>query len=151
MQPAVGYRPGNRQGGNVTEQEQSQSTDDMSAAEKAQAAEKEREEAKETVKKMEEEGPPEKLEDWPDDASKYETFGGPEGEHPYHEGPEEQLGPSSLRHHDDGKVSIEGEEVDNPDDYKGEPIPGGPTDPNAPDAPGEDSDEDAGGGASSGS
>jgi hypothetical protein len=146
MQPAVGYRPGNRQGGNVTEQEQSQSTDDMSAAEKAQAAEKEREEAKETVKKMEEEGPPEKLEDWPDDASKYETFGGPEGEHPYHEGPEEQLGPSSLRHHDDGKVSIEGEEVDNPDDYKGEPIPGGPTDPNAPDAPGEDSDEDAGDG-----
>ena len=130
----------------MTEQEQSQSTDDMSAAEKAQAAEKEREEAKETVKKMEEEGPPEKLEDWPDDASKYETFGGPEGEHPYHEGPEEQLGPSSLRHHDDGKVSIEGEEVDNPDDYKGEPIPGGPTDPNAPDAPGEDSDEDAGDG-----
>src|SRR4051795_11244020 len=103
MQPAVGYRPRNRQGGNVTEQEQSQSTDDMSAAEKAQAAEKEREEAKETVKKMEEEGPPEKLEDWPDDASKYETFGGPEGEHPYHEGPEEQLGPSSLRPHADGK------------------------------------------------
>jgi hypothetical protein len=102
--------------------------DDVSAADKAQQSEQEREEAKETVKKMEEDGPPDKLEDWPDDAAKYETFGGPEGEHPYHEGPEQQLGPSSLRHHDDGKVSIEGEEVDNPEEYKGEPIPGGPTD-----------------------
>ena len=115
-------------------------TDDMSAAEKAQNEEQEREEAKETMAELEQD-PPGKLEDWPSDKAKYETFGGPEGEHPYHEGPEEQLGPSSLRHHEDGKVSIEGEEVDNPDDYKGEPIPGGPTDPNAPDAPGEDRDD----------
>jgi hypothetical protein len=111
--------------------------DDMSAAEKAQKAEEERETAKETMKKLEEEGPPEKLEDWPDDAAKYETFGGPEGDHGYHEGPEEQLGPSSLRHRDDGSVEIEGEEVDDPGEYKGEPIPGGPTDEKAPDAPGE--------------
>jgi hypothetical protein len=109
--------------------------DDVSAADKAQQSEQEREEAKETVRKMEEDGPPDKLEDWPDDAAKYETFGGPEGEHPYHEGPEQQLGPSSLRHHDDGKVSIEGEEVDNPEDYKGEPIPGGPTDGGASSGP----------------
>ena len=27
---------------------------------------------------------------------------------------------------------MKGEKVDNPDDYKGEPIPGGPTDPEAP-------------------
>jgi hypothetical protein len=129
----------------VTEQEQSedqeQSTEDMSAAEKAQKEEEEREEAKETMEQLEED-PPEKLEDWPSDKAKYETFGGPEGGHPYHEGPEEQLGPSSLRHHEDGKVSIEGEEVDNPEEYKADPIPGGPTDENAPDAPGEDTDED---------
>ena len=102
---------------------------DMSASEKAQKEEEEREEAKETVKKLEEEGAPDKLEDWPSDKAKYETFGGPEGEHSYHEGPEEeQLGPSSLRHHEDGKVSIEGEAVDDADEYKSEPIPGGPTD-----------------------
>ena len=34
-----------------------------------------------------------------------------------------------MRHHDDGSVTVKGEKVDNPDDYKGEPIPGGPTDP----------------------
>ena len=107
-------------------------TEDMSASEKAQKEEEEREEAKEKVQKFEEEGAPEKLEDWPTDKAKYETFGGPEGEHSYHEGPEEeQLGPSSLRHHEDGNVSIAGEEVDEPDEYKAEPIPGGPTDPNA--------------------
>jgi hypothetical protein len=116
--------------------------DDVSAAEKAQESEQEREDAKEKVKQLEEEGPPEKLEDWPDDAAKYETFGGPEGEHSYHEGPEQQLGPSSLRHKEDGSVEIEGEEVENPDDYKGEPIPGGPTDENAPDAAGEKDDDD---------
>ena len=43
------------------------------------------------------------------------------------------LGPSSLRHHPDGTVTIAGEEVDDPDEYKGEPIPGGPTDESAND------------------
>ena|SRR5690349_11669172 len=100
---------------------------DKSASEKAKEVEKEREEAKEQMKELEED-PPEKLEDWPDGAAKYETFGGPEGEHSYHEGPEEKLGPSSLRHQEDGGVEIEGEEVDDPDEYKSEPIPGGPTD-----------------------
>ena len=93
-------------------------------------------EAKEKIKQLEEE-PPEKLEDWPEDEAKYETYGGPEGEHSYDEGPEAKLGPSSLRHHEDGSISIEGEEVDDPEKYKGEPIPGGPTDPDAPDVAGE--------------
>jgi hypothetical protein len=97
---------------------------------KAQQAEEETEKAKERLKELEE-NPPEKLEDWPDDKAKYETFGGPEGEHSYDEGPEKKLGPSSVRHHEDGKVTVEGDEVDNPDDYKGEPIPGGPTDTDA--------------------
>lgn len=103
--------------------------DDMDASEKAQKEEEEREEAQEKIRKLEDEGAPDNLEDWPSDKAKYETFGGPEGEHSYHEGPEEEhLGPSSLRHHEDGSVSIAGEEVDDPDDFKSEPIPGGPTD-----------------------
>ena len=115
--------------------------EDMTASEKAQKEEEEREEAKEKVKKLEEEGAPDNIEDWPSDKAKYETFGGPEGEHSYHEGPEEELlGPSSLRHHEDGKVSIEGKEVDDPEEYKSDPIPGGPTDEssNDPSSGGED-------------
>src|SRR3954449_11000543 len=109
------------------------SDDESSESEKAQAKEEEREQARDKVKELEEGDPPSDLEDWPDDAAKYETFGGPEGEHGYHEGPEEEkLGPSSLRHHEDGKVTVAGDEVDEPDEYKGDPIPGGPTDPDAP-------------------
>jgi len=93
--------------------------------------------------------PPEKIEDWPDDEAKYKTFGGPEGETSYEEGPTSDLGPSGVRHHDDGSVSVDGEKVDNPDDYKGEPIPGGPTDPDAttPDSQrlsGEEEEDDEG-------
>src|SRR5919205_1241505 len=110
--------------------------DQREEQQKAQQVEEETEKAKEKVKELEE-NPPDKLEDWPYDKSKYETFGGPEGEHSYEEGPEQQLGPSSLRHHEDGKVTVEGDEVDNPDEYKGEPIPGGPTDPEAPELAGE--------------
>src|SRR5687767_8807768 len=109
---------------------------DDDQAEKAQEVEQEHDEAKETIQQLEED-PPEKLEDWPDDKAKYETFGGPEGEHSYEEGPEKNLGQSGVRHHDDGSVSVDGEKVDNPDDYKGDPIPGGPTDPNSPDVAGE--------------
>ena len=101
------------------------------SAEKAKEAEEKFEAAREKMEEVEKD-PPEKLEDWPDDAAKYETFGGPEGEHSYEEGPEKKLGPSSLRHTEDGGVTIEGEEVEDPDQYKGEPIPGGPTDEDAP-------------------
>jgi hypothetical protein len=89
--------------------------------------------AKEKIKELEQD-PPEKLEEWPDDEAKYETFGGPEGEHSYDEGPEAQLGKSDVRHHEDGSVTVEGEEVDDPDEFKGEPIPGGPTDEGAADS-----------------
>src|ERR1700755_555917 len=84
------------------------------------------EEAKQEVKDLEED-PPEKLEDWPKGKALYETFGGAEGDHGYHEGPEENLGPSSLRHREDGTVEIAGDEVDDPEEDKGDPIPGGPT------------------------
>ena len=50
-----------------------------------------------------------------------------------------------MRHHEDGTVEVGGEEADDPDEFKGEPIPGGPTDPDAkdnPDAQRLDDDED---------
>jgi hypothetical protein len=115
----------------MADEETAEQEKDSEARQKAQDKEEERESAKEKMKEIEED-PPAELEDWPDDAAKYETFGGPEGEHSYEEGPETKLGPSSLRHTEDGGVTIEGEEVDDPDKYKGEPIPGGPTDEGAP-------------------
>jgi hypothetical protein len=111
-------------------EEQDQPQDDSDDGDKTDV-EREEEKVKQQVKELEE-NPPAKLEDWPEDQAKYETFGGPEGEHGYHEGPEQKLGPSSLRHHEDGSVEVEGETVDNPIEYKGEPLKGGPTDPNTP-------------------
>jgi hypothetical protein len=112
---------------------------------KAQAAEERHDKAKATMEEVEKD-PPEKLEDWPSDEAKYETFGGSEdGEAVYDEKHEEALGEHSVRHHDDGSVDVKGEKVDNPDDYKGEPIPGGPTDPEAPALAGEEKqDEETG-------
>jgi hypothetical protein len=89
--------------------------------EKAQEVKQAWEEAEEKVKGLEED-PPKDLEDWPDDEAKYVTFGGGEGDHGYDEGPESKLGPSSVRRYEDGSVEVEGEKVDNPDDYKMEPI-----------------------------
>jgi hypothetical protein len=87
-------------------------------------------EDKERMKEIEE-NPPESLEDWPDDANKYKTIGGPDADTGYEEGPTAKLGPSGVQHHEDGSVSVDGEKVDDPDQYKGEPIPGGPTDPDS--------------------
>jgi hypothetical protein len=100
---------------------------------KARKAAEEEEKAKEKLKELEED-PPEKLEDWPDDKAKYETFGGAEGDESYEESVTSKLGPSSLRFKEDGGVEIEGEEVDDPDEYKSDPIPGGPTDPRVSDS-----------------
>src|ERR671925_1565650 len=95
------------------------------------------EEAKEEVKQLEDD-PPGSLEDWPSGRAKYETFGGPEHETSYDEAATAKLGPSDVRFYEDGTVTREGEEVDDPDEFKGEPIPGGPTDPNAPKIAGEE-------------
>jgi hypothetical protein len=103
--------------------------------------EKEKEEARQEIERLEED-PPEKLEDWPEWKAKYETFGGKEGEHSYAEGPEQKLGPDSVRHYEDGTVTVGGEEADDPDEFKGEPIPGGPTDPQAPHQPAEPAEEE---------
>jgi hypothetical protein len=117
------------------------------ASKKAEDALERHEAAKDKMKELEEQDePPKDLKDWPDDESKYLTYGGGEGDHGYDEGPERKLGPSSLEHREDGSIAIEGEEVDNPDDYKGDPIPGGPSDPDAPAIAGEDEDDTKGSG-----
>ena len=87
------------------------------------------------MSELEEGDPPKDLADWPGGKAKYLTYGGPDGGESYDDGATSKLGPSSLRHHEDGSVTIEGEEVDDPDEYKGEPIPGGPSDPDAPPDP----------------
>src|SRR3954447_25257180 len=105
---------------------------------KAEEALERHEEAKKKMEELEQQDePPKDLKDWPDDESKYVTYGGGEGDHGYDEGPEQKLGPSSLQRHEDGSVTIDGEKVDDPDKYKGKPLKGGPTDPETPELPGE--------------
>jgi hypothetical protein len=130
------------------EQDAPEAGGDDSQASKAQEEAQEVEEAKEEMERIEEGDPPEKLEDWPGGKAKYQTYGGPEGESGYDEGTTQKLGPSSLRHHEGGDVSIEGEKVDDPSEFKGDPIPGGPSDPDAPPDPamiGREKDDDGGG------
>src|SRR3954454_65477 len=102
-------------------------TQDQDAA-AAREQQQEVEQAKEEMRELEEGDPPEKLEDWPEGKAKYETYGGPDSESSYDEGPTSKLGPADLEYQEDGSIEIEGEKVDNPDDYRREPIPGGPTD-----------------------
>ena len=105
--------------------------------ERARQVQERHERAQEKLHELEE-NPPERLEDWPDDEAKYYTYGGGDGvDHGSEDGPERQLGPSGVRHHEDGSVTIDGEPVDDPDEFKGDPIPGGPTDPDAPALAGE--------------
>ncbi len=80
---------------------------------------------------------PTKLSDWPGGKAKFLTLGGSDDGEPYGRGATDKLGPAGLVRHEGGGVSIEGKMVDNPEDYRGEPIPGGPTDPDAPPEPGE--------------
>ena len=125
-----------------TEQAEEGGTDAASRAkDKAEAWDK----GHEKIREMEEmDEPPTDLKEWPDDEAKYVTFGGGEGDHGYDEGPEKKLGPSSLERHEDGSVTIEGEEVDNPDDYKADPVAAAvdtPT-PDDKEAPEESDDDD---------
>jgi hypothetical protein len=101
--------------------------------------EEDRKEAKQEIEEMQE-NPPEKLEDWPDGKAKYETLGGPEHDTTYEEAAG-NLGPADVRHHEDGSVTVGGEKVDDPEKYKGDPIPGGPTDPDAQRLSGEGDDK----------
>ena len=106
--------------------------DDGEGSEGSDDGEKSEEErAQETMRELEKD-PPEDLTDWPGpgDKAMYQTFA--INEEGWKGTTLDKLGPSSLRRFEDGSVTVEGEKVDNPDDYKGDPIPGGPTDPNTP-------------------
>ena len=118
--------------------------EDEGKSEAQELAEKHEREDEEAEKEMEKiaDDPPQRLEDWPGGKAKYKTYGGPDGEADYHDGPTKNLGPTDLQYQEDGSVTIDGEEVDDPDEYKGEPIPGGPTDPEATNEPGEPDDDD---------
>ncbi|GAC1321910.1 MAG: hypothetical protein NVSMB25_16330 [Thermoleophilaceae bacterium] len=105
---------------------------DDSAEGKAKQKEKESEEAAEEMRKLEEGDPPKDLSDWPDGPAKYKTFGNDDDE-AYGDGVTAKLGPADLKRFEDGSVEIDGEKVENPDEHKGDPIPGGPTDENTPD------------------
>jgi hypothetical protein len=92
-------------------------------AERAREQAQEVEEAKEEMSALEEGDPPADLDEWPSGRAKYLTYGGPEGTAGYDEGPTRKLGPSSLEHHEDGRVTIEGDEVDDPEEFKSdEPV-----------------------------
>lgn len=62
--------------------------------------------------------------DWPGGEAKYVTYGG-ESDAPYGEGPTAKLGPAEVEHHEDGSISVAGEEVEDPSRFKGEPITSG--------------------------
>ena len=97
------------------------SKDDKSAQELAQEKEEESEQAQEEMAKLEgSDDLPQDPSDWPSGPAKYETFG--KDDAAYGDGATEKLGPANLQRHEDGSVTIDGKEVDNPDDYKGEPI-----------------------------
>ena len=114
----------------MSPEEEVETTDDKdSAAERAQEFKERQEKAKEEMKEFEQQDElPSDPKEWPDGPAKYQTIDG-DSEEPYGEGLTGKLGPASVEHHEDGSVTVDGEEVDDPDEYKGEPIPGGPTDP----------------------
>lgn len=84
--------------------------------------EEENRKAHEEMRQMEEaDEVPADLKEWPTGRAKTMTFGS-ESDEPYGEGPTAKLGPPSVEHHEDGSVTVGGEKVDNPEDFKGEPI-----------------------------
>ena len=104
--------------------------DSRSARDKAQDKASERELAQGEMLELEGGDVPTEREGWPSGPAQYLTYGSEDDQ--YGSGVTAKLGPADVRHYADGSVSIGGEKVDNPDDYKGEPLAGGPTDPDAP-------------------
>ena len=66
---------------------------------------------------------PRDLSDWPSGKAKYITYGEADDE-AYGEGATAKLGPAEVQHHEDGTVTVAGEDAD-PADHKGEPIKSG--------------------------
>jgi hypothetical protein len=113
--------------------------------ERAQEEAREVEKAQEEMNELEEGDPPDKLEDWPEGKAKYLTYGGPEGTAGYDEGATKKLGPSSLEYQEDGSIEIEGEKVDDPDEFRAdEPIPGAPVGSDGEEEEKQGDDDDSG-------
>jgi hypothetical protein len=106
------------------QQDEKSATDKAQDTTNAQQVQENWDKAEDRMREFEEmDDPPSDLSEWPDDEGKYVTYGGGEGDHGYDEGPETKLGPSNLERFEDGSVEVDGEKVDNPDDYKsGDPI-----------------------------
>ncbi len=104
--------------------------DTSGAAAKAREKSEENERAREEMDRLEAGDAPTDLADWPSGPAQYLTYGNAE-KGSYGSGVTAKLGPANLKRYADGSVSIDGKKVDNPGDYKGKPIPGGPTDPNS--------------------
>jgi hypothetical protein len=102
--------------------------DTRSAETKAKDKAEGRELAQEEMRELEAGAAPTDVDDWPSGPAKFLTYGIDDGES-YGAGLTAKLGPPDLRRYADGSVSIGGVKVDNPEDYRGKPIPGGPTDP----------------------
>jgi hypothetical protein len=98
------------------------------AQEKAQEKDKENEQAAEQMRVLEQGDPPTKLEDWPNGPAKYLTYGSGEDE-AYGAGVTAKLGPANLERFADGSIVIDGDTVDNPEDYKAESLEGDPSNP----------------------
>jgi hypothetical protein len=97
------------------------------AREKAQQKARENEDAIVEMRKLEAGDPPTDLDDWPSGPAKYLTYGNEEDD-VYGVGVTAKLGPANLARFSDGSIAIDGKKVDNPEDYKGKPLAGGPTD-----------------------
>lgn len=103
------------------EQQHEHGAEDKSAQELAREKEERSEQAKQEIEELEQADElPGDISEWPSGPAKYETFG--KDDEAYGDGATEKLGPPNLERHADGSVSIDGEKVDNPDDYKGKPI-----------------------------
>jgi hypothetical protein len=105
-----------------------QQTDTRTAQDRAQEKAEGRELAQDEMRELEAGDAPTQVDGWPSGPAKFLTYGIDDGES-YGAGQTAKLGPPDLRRYADGSVSIGGVKVDNPEDYRGEPIPGGPTDP----------------------
>jgi hypothetical protein len=103
--------------------------DTRSARDKAQGKADERELAQDEMRDLEAGDAPTKREGWPSGPAQYLTYGSEDDQ--YGTGVTAKLGPADVRHYADGSVSVGGDIVDNPGDFKGEPLIGGPTDPGA--------------------
>lgn len=116
----------------MTVQQDTRSTAGTTAQEKAQEKQKVNETAAGEMRKLVAGEAPTDLKDWPSGPAKYLTYGSNEENEVYGEGATAKLGPANLKRFDDGSITIDDKKVDNPDDYKGKPLAGGPTDPSAP-------------------